>query len=151
MPELTAETDRLYTTKQMGDACEMLVAAELTLNGIPSVMVPDSWPGYDVIAHPPGKPLQRVSVKSRTRGSSSYVSFDPESCDWLAIVLLDASKQRQLFIVPKDKADEHAFDRSFAKASGRRGLYLNKIVSAFAVYRDNFKMESHPRQRPNAL
>jgi hypothetical protein len=25
----------VYTTKQMGDACEMLVAAELTLAGIP--------------------------------------------------------------------------------------------------------------------
>src|ERR1700694_3357421 len=98
MPELTAETDRLYTTKQMGDACEMLVAAELTLHGIPSVTVPDSWPGYDVIAHPPGKPLRRVSVKSRTRGSSSYVSFDPESCDWLAIVLIDKPRESQLFI-----------------------------------------------------
>jgi hypothetical protein len=27
----------VYTTKQMGDACEMLVAAELTLAGIPAL------------------------------------------------------------------------------------------------------------------
>ncbi len=39
-----------YTKKQMGDACEMLVAAELTLAGIPALKVPDNWPGYDVIA-----------------------------------------------------------------------------------------------------
>ena len=43
-----------YTTKQMGDACEMLVAAELTLAGIPALKVPDNWPGYDVIGQPAG-------------------------------------------------------------------------------------------------
>jgi hypothetical protein len=36
---------KLYTSKQMGDACEMLVAAELTLAGIPALKVPDNWPG----------------------------------------------------------------------------------------------------------
>ena len=46
-------SDRQYTTKQMGDAGEMLVAAELTLAGIPALMVPDNWPSYDVIAQPP--------------------------------------------------------------------------------------------------
>lgn len=57
---------RLYTTKQMGDACEMVVAAELTLAGVPALKVPDNWPGYDVIAQPVGRPAQRISVKSRT-------------------------------------------------------------------------------------
>ncbi|MET3595172.1 hypothetical protein ABID26_004584 [Mesorhizobium shonense] len=57
---------RRYTTKQMGDACEMIVAAELTLAGIPALKVPDNWPGYDVIAQPFDRPAQRVSVKSRT-------------------------------------------------------------------------------------
>jgi len=37
-----AETPaKLYTSKQMGDACEMLVAGELTLAGIPALTVPD--------------------------------------------------------------------------------------------------------------
>lgn len=31
-----------YTTKQMGDACEMLVAAELTLAGVPALKMPDT-------------------------------------------------------------------------------------------------------------
>jgi hypothetical protein len=35
-------TVRKYTSKQMGDACEMLVAAELTVDGIPALKVPDS-------------------------------------------------------------------------------------------------------------
>lgn len=42
--------DRAFTTKQMGDACEMLVAAELTLAGIPALKVPDNWPHYELIA-----------------------------------------------------------------------------------------------------
>ena len=51
---LETQARRLYTTKQMGDACEMLVAAELTLAGVPALKVPDNWPGYDVIAQPAG-------------------------------------------------------------------------------------------------
>jgi hypothetical protein len=43
-----------YITKQMADAGEMLVAAELTLAGVPSLRVPDLWPGYYVIAQPLG-------------------------------------------------------------------------------------------------
>lgn len=31
--------DRPYTSKQMGDACEMLVAAEMTLVGVPALKV----------------------------------------------------------------------------------------------------------------
>jgi len=38
-----------YTTKQMGDACEMLIAAELTLAGMPATKMPDNWPGYDLV------------------------------------------------------------------------------------------------------
>jgi hypothetical protein len=43
-------SDRLYTPNQMGDAGEMLVAAELTLHGIPALKFPDNWPHYDIIA-----------------------------------------------------------------------------------------------------
>jgi hypothetical protein len=50
MSELQLQIERLYTTKQMGDACEMLVAAELTLAGVPAMTVPGNWPGYDIIA-----------------------------------------------------------------------------------------------------
>ena len=55
-----AATARKFTSKQMGDACEMLVAAELTLAGIPALKVPDNWPHYDVIVQPLGRPAQRI-------------------------------------------------------------------------------------------
>ncbi len=51
---------RDYTSKQMGDACEMLVAAEVTLAGVPALKMPDNWPHYDVIAQPTVGVPQRI-------------------------------------------------------------------------------------------
>ena len=79
-----------YTRKQMSDACEMLVAAELTLAGMPALKMPDNWPGYDVIAQPVGTAMpQRISVKSRTfKPGPAYVDYkEGDSFDWLAIVI----------------------------------------------------------------
>ena len=52
-----------YTSKQMGDACEMLIAAELTLAGVPALKAPDYWPGYDVIAQPPKEVSEFLCVR----------------------------------------------------------------------------------------
>src|SRR5439155_12160624 len=98
---LTMKTDeqikRPYTSKQMGDACEMLVAAEMTLAGVPAMKMADNWPCYDVIAQPQhGGPPQRISVKSRTfkRGGDTFVVYDyRHPFDWLAIVLLPGADQ----------------------------------------------------------
>ena len=38
------DNGRTCTTKQMGDACEMFVAAEMTLAGVPAMKMPDNWP-----------------------------------------------------------------------------------------------------------
>ena len=103
----TAATDH-YTTKQMGDACEMLAAAELTLAGIPAFKLPDNWPGYDVIAQPFDGTPQRVSVKARTFKRGNFVGYDAADCfDWLAIVILPAPgcAQRRIFILPRKAAD----------------------------------------------
>jgi hypothetical protein len=114
----------------MGDACEMLVTGELTLAGIPALRVPDSWPGYDVIAHPPDRARQRISVKSRTleEPAPRYIAFDPSTCDWLAVVLVfppsnGGQVSRRFFIIPKDVANEHSSVPSFvtpARASRRQ-------------------------------
>lgn len=105
---------RDYTSKQMGDACEMLVAAEVTLAGVPAMKMPDNWPHYDVIAQPKGGGTpQRVSVRSRTfkRGGDTFVWWDGKGeFDWLAIVLLPGADQsnRRVFIVPKSAANQRA-------------------------------------------
>jgi hypothetical protein len=114
MRKQSTQDARLYTSKQMGDACEMLVAAELTLAGVPAMKVPDNWPCYDVIAQPPdGGPPQRVSVKSRTfkRGGSTFVVYDAkDQFDRLAIVLLRGADQagRPIFLIPRREADARA-------------------------------------------
>src|SRR5208282_5993571 len=72
-----AKTPRNYTSKQMGDACEMLVAGEVTLAGVPAFKMPDNWPHYDVIAQPKVGVPQRIYARSRTfkRGGDTFVDF----------------------------------------------------------------------------
>src|SRR4051812_7033334 len=97
----------MYTKKQMGDAGEMLVAAELTLHGVPSFIVPSNWPGYDVVAQPRGQAAQRVSVKTRTfaRNGHFVALSNDDQFDWLAVVILPevvTDHQRRIFIVPHE-------------------------------------------------
>lgn len=91
-----ATPTRKFTSKQMGDACEMLVAAELTLAGVPALKVPDNWPHYDVIAQPAGLPPQRVSVKSRTwKRGPAYLEYNcHDEFDWLCAVILEGERRR---------------------------------------------------------
>jgi hypothetical protein len=83
----------------------MLVAAELTLAGVPALKVPESWPGYDIIAQPAvGKP-QRISVNSRTHklGAAYVVYYEYDVFDWLAIVLLRPAdgSGRAVYLIPR--------------------------------------------------
>ncbi|MDB5291827.1 MAG: hypothetical protein JWL69_3068 [Phycisphaerales bacterium] len=138
---------RLYTSKQMGDACEMLVAAELTLAGVPAMKVPDNWPCYDVIAQPTGggRP-QRISVKSRTfkRGSDTFVVYnDKDQFDWLAIVLLrcNGDSERQIFIIPRGVAETEARrDKPTSKTADERYWRQDEIAGKFAKFKDNFSL-----------
>jgi len=81
----------------MGDACEMYVAAELTLAGVPAMKVPDNWPGYDIIAQPLNGLPQRISVKSRTfKRGAVFVTYNINDVfDWLAVVLLPGGDQKE--------------------------------------------------------
>jgi hypothetical protein len=124
--------DKGFTTKQMGDAAEMLVAAHLTLHGIPSFTGPANWPGYDVIAAPKGKPLQKVSVKCR--GSSS-INFRPEDFDWLAIVLINKDPY-QFFVIPKKKAAKLAK----RKKDCLHTIYVKSVPETFKTYKNNFQL-----------
>lgn len=134
---------RRFTSKQMGDACEMLVAAELTLAGIPALKVPDNWPHYDVIAQPVGMAAQRISVKSRTyKRGAAFVDFKAEDIfDWLAIVILsgDAAAERLIYLVPKAVADHHARrDKPTSKTASLRYYRIDEVERLFGRFRDNF-------------
>lgn len=138
---------RPYTNKQMGDACEMLVAAEMTLAGVPAMKVPDNWPGYDVIAQPTGggRP-QTISVKSRTfkRGGDTFVSYDAkDQCDWLAIVLLSPAGAdqtgRRVFIVPRTVADARARKGNpTSKTADERYWPQEKVAEVLEEFENNF-------------
>jgi predicted XRE-type DNA-binding protein len=135
------------TPKQMGDACEMLVAAELTLAGVPSLKLPDNWPGYDVIAQPRDRGPQRVSVKSRTfrRGGDRFVEYsEGDSFEWLAIVLLpgDTETRRRTFLIPRSAADATARrDNPNAKTADLRYWRIDQVPRIFAAFEDNFSLD----------
>lgn len=142
----TTERARPYTSKQMGDACEMLVAAELTLAGIPALKVPDNWPGYDVVAQrrDGGEPL-RISVKSRTfkRGPAFVSFFVDDLFDWLAIVLLacEPEQRRRIFILPASVAHREARkNKPTAQNANERYWRIDEIAERFALFENNFKL-----------
>lgn len=142
-PAKAKSIPRSFTSKQMGDACEMLVAAELTLAGIPALKVPDSWPHYDVIAQPEGAPAQQISVKSRTyKRGSAYVEYNAyDRFDWLAIVLLpgEGSDCRQFYIVPRSVADQFARqDKPTSKTAHQRYFRIDEVARLFPTYKGNF-------------
>jgi len=138
--------DRMYTSKQMGDACEMLVAAELTLAGIPAIKAPESWPGFDVIAQSSNNELQRISVKSRTfKRGPAFVSYSKDNdFDWLAIVLLncEAPIPRRIFLIPRKFADKHArSNKPTAKNADERYWRIDEVPAKFARFENNFSLK----------
>ena len=137
---------RKYTSKQMGGACEMLMAAELTLAGIPALKVPDNWPGYDVIAQPSRADIQRISVKSRTfKRGAAFVEYNcNDTFDWLAIVLLpgDQELNRRIFIIPRELADRTAINnRPETKYPDQRYWSIQAIPIKFKLFENNFKLD----------
>ncbi|MDE2474847.1 MAG: hypothetical protein KGO48_07360 [Alphaproteobacteria bacterium] len=139
---------RGYTSKQMGDACEMLVAGELTLAGIPALRVPDTWPRFDVIAEKPDGSLHRISVKSRTKRRGGFINFEPSGFDWLAVVLLE-NNHHLFFIVPREVVATDELSRArtpsqIERSPGSRSIpltatYLKRLLR----FEDNFKLESN--------
>ena len=91
----------------------MLVCAELTLAGIPTLIVPDIWPSYDLIAETSNGPV-RISVKGLRAGKGQdarFWRFRPDEWDYLALVRINIENDRRdLFVLPREKALELAVD-----------------------------------------
>lgn len=132
----------------MGDACEMLVAGELTLAGNPAALMPKHWRSYDLSVEKKGvdAPL-RVSVKARTfkKGRDAYVEYNikDEIFDWLAIVLLPGGDQqnRRYFVVPRSGADAR-FHRYAAETKNhdKTGVQVDEIARALDEFENNFQL-----------
>jgi len=129
----------------MGDACEMLVAAEMTLAGVPAMKMPDNWPGYDVIAQPTdGRKTQRISVRSRTYKAAEGYWLDyyaKSEFDWLAVVLLPGPGQasRRFFIIPKVVSDERLHHPK-GKDPNDKYCRIDRVAKTFAEFEDNFSL-----------
>ena len=136
---------RKFTSKQMGDACEMLVAAELTLAGVPALKVPDNWPHYDVIAQPAGLLPQRVSVKSRTwKRGAAYLEYNCyDEFDWLCAVILEGDRRR-LFVIPREVADHYARRDRSPKTAHLRYFRVDQVSEIFAQWENNFGLSHEP-------
>ena len=145
-----------FTKRQMGDAGEMLIAAELTLHGIPAFILPRQWRGYDVVAQCPERGLQRVSVKTRNFARyGNFVSYNPaDKFDWLAIVILPAtsSYRRRIFIAPRGVADRRSYENP--QWNGQ-GFHVHKLIGwpttidcGLADYEDNFSLSLAPVRKP---
>ena len=135
----------------MGDACEMLVAAELTLAGIPALKAPDNWPHYDVIAQPADGPPIRISVKSRTfKTGSNWVDYFTTrgDFDWLAAVILAAPPdgERAFYIIPRA-----VFNKAAKLDAPRNQLYvrIDRMDQIFGRWRNNFALNPDPPEAPD--
>lgn len=135
-----------YTSKQFGDAGEMLVAGELTLAGVPALKVPDNWPDYDIVAQTK-EGIQRISVKTRTyKKLGGRLDYDcKDKFDWLAILLLECPKgkgyERRFYLVPRYIADQEAMNnREGTKTESKRRFRIESIDKKFSAYRNNFSL-----------
>ena len=137
-----AKANPIYTTKQLGDACEMLVAAELTLAGIPALKVPDNWPHYDVIAQPFDGPPSTISVKARSfKPGSNFVNFWEGSVfDWLAAVILRVGNNREIYLIPRKVFENRA---TAAGSTAKRAEWycrIDQMQRLFPEYLNNFSL-----------
>jgi hypothetical protein len=97
-------TNHPTTCKQFGDACEQHVCAQLMFAGIPTLIVPDCWPDYDLIAQPIGTAPKRISVKGRRQTAAmTGFDFDPRNIDVLVLVLFEGPNTvPRCFVIPCD-------------------------------------------------
>jgi len=138
------------TTKQLGDATEYLTAGMMTLAGIPTSVMPEHWPDYDLIAQPPGEGLpQRINVKSR-REKVTYkatIQLRPDEWDWFAFVWVPQVGQPRYWIIPKTIVVRDMK----SQANGERRLGTRTLERQFARFENNFALLPAGRTPPRSL
>jgi TetR/AcrR family transcriptional regulator, transcriptional repressor of bet genes len=84
----------------------MLVASELTLGGIPAAPAPANNAGYDIVAQPGDRALQRVAVVCMPADQKQLTLEQTEGAfEWIAIVQWNGGNQpqRRIFIAPSSE------------------------------------------------
>jgi hypothetical protein len=129
-------TGKTLTTKQFGDACEHAVMAELGFANLPSVKMPDNWPGYDILVA--NRPDGRISVKG-TRKGTCYVNMN-DAWDWVALVWIKDDDTRELQIIPRSWLEAMNETSGYAPPNGE--CFITHATVGQEIFRDNFRLET---------
>jgi TetR/AcrR family transcriptional repressor of bet genes len=124
-----------HTAGAPGLGWAMLIAAEMTLAGVPALAVPRDWAAYDVIAQPPGRAAQRVAVRLATpKPDGGWAGYENQAgFDWLAIIVPGAI--RRVFIVPSHLAGGTAMQPA------------DSVDVRFSAYENNFHLAASDAPR----
>ena len=133
------------TTKQFGDACEWLIAAELALAGWPVNLTGAGYPGYDLSVDLPDGGRTRISVKGLRAGlgrRAADLRIDPAPAwDWLALVRIDLETGgRGLYVLPRPAVLALS---GGPDALGHYGLPC-RGNPRLEAYRNNFRLDPAP-------
>lgn len=137
------------TTKQVGDAAEYLTAGMMTLAGMPTTVMPDNWPDYDLITQPPGDLPQRINVKSRRekffdvthKPYTRWVQLQPDGWDWFVFVWVPKGKKPRFWVIPNEIIRRDIK----AQANGERRVAVRTLERLFNQYEDNFALRRPAR------
>ncbi len=125
---------------QQGDAAERLIVNELAGAGIPAFLTPINYRGHDIVAHPAGRPPQRIQVKSREYATpTNFVGWKyVDDFEWLAVVLLNPpGYARRIFIAPRAVVDARSHNATFRRG---RSFTAKNVSQKLADYENNFRL-----------
>jgi hypothetical protein len=133
------------TPTQRGAAGAQLVAGSLGLAGVPTVLMPEGWPGYDLTAKPNGRPSQHIQVKTLP-GDSWLEYHSTDEFHWLAAVLTahsytNPTGQHRIFIIPRAVADVR---QRLHKDGMLRSDAARNAARLYGEWENNFALEERP-------
>lgn len=136
------------TTKQIGDAYEILAAARLTFAGLPANVMPDGWPDCDLIVQPPNERSQRISVEfglSRAVMVQTHLSLAPTPVSGSPSSSPPQAESERNWMIPVDLAR----DLSSPGGSGQE-LPLAHLDEKSTARKDKFTLlgEDYNHRRP---
>ncbi|MFC1740053.1 group I intron-associated PD-(D/E)XK endonuclease [Pseudomonadota bacterium] len=137
----------MTTTKQRGDAGEHYVAAMLGFAGHPVSIMPDNWPGYDLMVDALGRQL-RVQVKTLTRSAFEGTGWNPgvspeTPYDFLAVLVADGQHGTEGWLLPVDIVQKWAHKPKAEAKSREWWLPKKYLKNELAEYRNRWDLLTH--------